>query len=198
MYYYIKGKPVLKGIGNVVIDVHGVGYLINTSQTSLNSIKDGTNEITMYTVFIVREDSQELYGFTTIEEKSMFENLISVSGVGPKAAVSILSVAAPAELARAVITDDVKKITKAQGVGPKIAKRIILELREKLKNADLDLTAADDETISAIELGDSRSDAVSALIALGYSRDEAVKAVGAVDGDMKADEIIKKALVRLI
>lgn len=198
MYYYIKGKPVLKGIGNVVIDVHGVGYLINTSQTSLNSIKEGTNELTMYTVFIVREDAQELYGFTTNDEKNMFESLISVSGVGPKAAVSILSVASPSELARAVITDDVKKITKAQGVGPKIAKRIILELREKLKNADLDLTSADDETAAAVEMGDSRSDAVSALIALGYSRDEAIKAVGAVDGEMPADEIIKRALVRLM
>lgn len=198
MYYYIKGKPVLKGISSVVVDVHGVGYLVNTSQISLNSIKDGANEVTMYTVFIVREDAQELYGFTTNEEKSMFESLVSVSGVGPKAAVSILSVATPAELARAVITDDVKKITKAQGVGPKIAKRIILELREKLKNADLDLTAADGEAAAAVEMGDARSDAVSALIALGYSNDEAVKAVGAVDGDMPADEIIKKALVRLM
>lgn len=198
MFYYIKGKPVLKGVSYVVIDVNGVGYLINTSQTSLNSINEGAGELTMYTVFIVREDAQELYGFTTNEEKNMFESLISVSGVGPKAAVSILSVTTPSELARAVITDNVKTITKAQGVGPKIAKRIILELREKIKNADLDLTSDDEETKAAVELNDARGDAVSALMALGYNRDEAIKAVGAVEGELPADELIKKALIRLM
>lgn len=198
MFYYIKGKPVLKGVSYVVIDVNGVGYLINTSQTSLNSIKEGEGELTMYTVFIVREDAQELYGFTTNEEKNMFESLIAVSGVGPKAAVSILSVTTPAEFARAVITDNVKTITKAQGVGPKIAKRIILELREKMKNVDLDLTSDDEETMATVELNDARGDAVSALMALGYNRDEALKAVGAVEGELPADELIKKALIRLM
>ena len=182
----------------MVIDVNGVGYLINTSQTSLNLIKEGAGELTMYTVFIVREDAQELYGFTTNDEKNMFESLISVSGVGPKAAVSILSVTTPAELARAVITDNVKTITKAQGVGPKIAKRIILELREKMKNADLDLTSDDEGTTAAVELNDARGDAVSALMALGYNRDEALKAVGAIEGELQADELIKKALIRLM
>ena len=198
MYYYIKGKPVLKGVSYVVIDVNGVGYLINTSQTSLNLIKEGAGELTMYTVFIVREDAQELYGFTTNDEKNMFESLISVSGVGPKAAVSILSVTTPAELARAVITDNVKTITKAQGVGPKIAKRIILELRENMKNADLDLTSDDEGTTAAVELNDARGDAISALMALGYNRDEALKAVGAIEGELRADELIKKELLRLM
>ena len=187
MYYYIKGKPAVKGQNYVVVDVHGVGYMIYTSLTSLDGISTDEKEITMYTHFIVREDSQELYGFTSSEEKNVFESLISVSGVGPKAAVSILSVVTPSEFARAVITDNVKAITKAQGVGPKIAKRIILELREKMKNADLDLAADDNDTAVVIKADDTRSDAASALVALGYSRDEAIKAVSAVEGELSVE-----------
>ena len=198
MYYYIKGRPAIKGTNYVVVDVHGVGYMIYTSLTSLDSISTDEKEITMYTRFIVREDAQELYGFVTSEEKNVFESLISVSGVGPKAAMSILSVVTPSEFARAVITDNVKAITKAQGVGPKIAKRIILELREKMKNADLDLTAADDDTAVVIKADDTRSDAASALVALGYSRDEAIKAVSAVEGDLSVEELIKKALIKMM
>ena len=198
MYYYIKGRPAIKGTNYVVVDVHGVGYMIYTSLTSLDTVSTDEKEITMYTHFIVREDAQELYGFTTNEEKNVFESLISVSGVGPKAAVSILSVVTPSEFARAVITDNVKAITKAQGVGPKIAKRIILELREKMKNADLDLIAADDDTAVVIKADDARSDAASALVALGYSRDEAIKAVSAVEGDLTVEELIKKALIKMM
>ncbi len=198
MYYYIKGKPVLKGVNYVVIEAGGIGYMIYTSSNSLDLILDGAAEVTMYTHFSVREDAQELFGFTTIEEKNVFESLISVSGVGPKAAVSILSVATPAEFARAVITDNVKVITKAQGVGPKIAKRIILELREKIKNIDLDLGTEDTSQISEISNGSSRSEAVSALVALGYRVDEAEKAVCAIDGDMSVEELIKKALIKLM
>ena len=198
MYYYIKGKPVLKGANYVVVDVNGIGYMIYTSLTSLDLINDGADEIIMYTHFIVREDAQELYGFTTNEEKNMFESLISVSGVGPKAAVAILSVATPSEFARAVITDNVKLITKAQGVGPKIAKRIILELCERMKNIDLDLSAEDDEVSATVVSGGARSDAVMALVSLGYTQDEAAKAVGAVEGDLSVEELIKKALIRLM
>ena len=197
MYYYIKGKPVLKGVNYIVVDVNGVGYMIYTSQNSLNLVKD-KDEITMYTSFIVREDAQELYGFTTNEEKNMFESLISVSGVGPKAAISILSAATPAEFARAIITDDVKTITRAQGVGPKIAKRIILELRSKIKNADLDLVTDDNSILMDIGTGNEREDAASALMALGYNRDEALKAVNSVEGSLKTEEIIKKALIKLM
>ncbi len=197
MYYYIKGKPVLKGVNYIVVDVNGVGYMIYTSQNSLNLVKD-KDEITMYTSFIVREDVQELYGFTTNEEKNMFESLISVSGVGPKAAISILSVATPAEFARAIVTDDVKTITRAQGIGPKIAKRVILELRSKIKNADLDLVTDDNSMLMDIGTGNEREDAASALMALGYNRDEALKAVNSIEGSLKTEEIIKKALIKLM
>lgn len=196
MYYYIKGKPVIKGINYVVVEAGGVGYKINSSANSLDRISESDKEITMYTHFVVREDSQELFGFVSMEEKNMFESLISVSGVGPKAALSILSVATPSEFAAAVICDNVKVITKAQGVGPKLAKRVILELRDKMKNVDIDLPSdgvAEDIVVSS----DARSEAVSALVVLGYSADQAKKAVLSVEGDMSTEEYVKKALVRL-
>lgn len=196
MYYYIKGKPVIKGLNFVVVEAGGVGYKINTSHNSLARISEGDKEITMYTYFVVREDSQELFGFVSMEEKNMFESLISVSGVGPKAAVSILSAATPSEFAAAVICDDVKVITKAQGVGPKLAKRIILELRDKMKNVDVDLPA-ETEVAQAVTVSDARSEAVSALVVLGYSAEQAKKAVLSVDGDMSTEEYVKKALVKL-
>ncbi len=196
MYYYIKGKPVIKGLNYVVVEAGGVGYKINSSANSLSAIGDNDKEITVYTHFVVREDAQELFGFITLEEKNMFESLISVSGVGPKAAISILSVTTPSEFAAAVICDNVKVITKAQGVGPKLAKRVILELRDKMKNIDIDLPA--DSGMEEIAVAsDARNEAVSALVVLGYSADEAKKAVLAVDGDMSVEEYVKKALVRL-
>lgn len=196
MYYYIKGKPTVKGANFVVIEAGGVGYKINSSSNSLARIYDDDNEVTMYTYFSVREDAQELFGFVSMEEKNMFESLISVSGVGPKAAVAILSVATPSEFAAAVICDDVKVITKAQGVGPKIAKRIILELRDKMKNVDIELP--DDSAVAEAELqSDARSEAVSALVVLGYGSDDAKKAVMSVEGEMSAENYIKKALAKL-
>ena len=196
MYYYIKGKPVIKGINYVVVEAGGIGYKINTSANSLNRINENDKEITMYTYFVVREDAQELFGFLTMEEKNMFESLISVSGVGPKAAVSILSVATPSEFAAAVICDNVKVITKAQGVGPKLAKRVILELRDKMKNVDIDLPA-DSSIEEPVVTSDARGEAVSALVVLGYSTDAAKKAVLSVEGEMSAEDYIKKALARL-
>lgn len=196
MYYYIKGKPVRVGLNYVVIDVHGVGYMITTSSNSIAMIRGNEKEITMYTYFSVREDAQELYGFISEEEREMFETLIGISGVGPKAAVSILSAATVNEFAAAVLTDNVKVITKAQGIGPKLAKRIILELHDKLQKYGF---TADTENVPSVSAdAGSRSDAVSALVALGYSNDDASKAVAAVEGDMTAEELIKKALIRLM
>lgn len=194
MYYYIKGQLVYKGTNFIVVDANGIGYEIYTSFTSIQSVGEIGSTITVYTHLYVREDTQDLYGFITQEERNMFLTLISVSGVGPKAALSILSVAPPSNLAIAVITNDAKTITKAQGVGPKLAQRIILELKDKIKNSELtaDLSGEDDVIIT-----DSISEAVSALAALGYSVQEAKKAVEKVDGSLSVEEIIKKALTKL-
>lgn len=195
MYYYIKGTLVQKNDNYIVVDANGVGYMIYTSLTSLQNAGEVGREITIYTYLHVREDVMDLFGFTTIEEKNMFMHLISVSGVGPKAALSILSVTTPAKFAVAVITNDVKTITKASGVGPKMAQRVILELKDKMKTDELEIDLEEErEDI----LSDNRSEAVSALVVLGYSSADAQKAVKGIDGTLGVEEIIKKALAGLL
>lgn len=195
MYYYIKGTLVQKNDNYIVVDANGVGYMIYTSQNSMENAGEVGKKITIYTYLHVREDVMDLFGFTTIEEKNMFMQLISVSGVGPKAALSILSVTTPAKFAVAVITNDVKTITKASGVGPKMAQRVILELKDKMKTDELEIDLEDE---SDDILSDNRSEAISALVVLGYSSNDAQKAVKGIDGTLSVEEIIKKALAGLL
>lgn len=195
MYYYIKGTLVQKGDNFIVVDANGVGYMIYTSLTSLADAGETGRNITMYTYLHVREDVMDLFGFTSIEEKNMFMHLISVSGVGPKAALAILSVTTPAKFAVAVVTNDVKTITKASGVGPKMAQRVILELKDKLKTEELEI----DTEENMVEIpSDNKNEAISALIVLGYSPSDAQKAVKGIDGELGVEEIIKKALSSLL
>lgn len=195
MYYYIKGTLVQKNDNYIVVDANGVGYMIYTSLNSMQNTGEIGKKITIYTYLHVREDVMDLFGFTTIEEKNMFMQLISVSGVGPKAALSILSVTTPAKFAVAVITNDVKTITKASGVGPKMAQRVILELKDKMKTDELEIDLEDE---SDNILSDNRSEAISALVVLGYSLNDAQKAVKGIDGTLSVEEIIKKALAGLL
>lgn len=195
MYYYIKGTLVQKSDNYIVVDANGVGYMIYTSLNSMQNTGEIGKKITIYTYLHVREDVMDLFGFTTIEEKNMFMQLISVSGVGPKAALSILSVTTPAKFAVAVITNDVKTITKASGVGPKMAQRVILELKDKMKTDELEIDLEDE---SDDILSDNRSEAISALVVLGYSSNDAQKAIKGIDGTLSVEEIIKKALAALL
>lgn len=195
MYYYIKGTLVQKGENYIVVDAGGVGYMIYTSLNSLATAGEAGKNITLYTYLHVREDVMDLFGFTTVEEKNMFLKLLSVSGVGPKAALAILSVTTPAGFAIAVVTNDVKTITKASGVGPKMAQRVILELKDKLNSEDLDIDLTADEEIA---MTDNKSEAISALIVLGYSSADAQKAVKGIDGSLGVEDIIKKALAGLL
>ena len=195
MYYYIKGTLVQKNDNYIVVDANGVGYMIYTSLNSMQNTGEIGKKITIYTYLHVREDVMDLFGFTTIEEKNMFMQLISVSGIGPKAALSILSVTTPAKFAVAVITNDVKTITKASGVGPKMAQRVILELKDKMKTDELEIDLEDE---SDDILSDNRSEAISALVVLGYSSNDAQKAVKGIDGTLSVEEIIKKALAGLL
>ncbi|MEE0944697.1 MAG: Holliday junction branch migration protein RuvA [Clostridia bacterium] len=197
MYYYIKGEKVLTGDGFVVIDAGGVGYKIATSLASISSLADKSGVVTMYVQLIVREDSQELVGFTTNEELSMYKHLTSVSGVGPKAAIAILSTSTPAEVALAVMTDDVKTITRASGVGPKLAKRVILELRDKLKNEDILPNEISVSDLSA-PLSDSLTEAAAALTVLGYSASDAKAAVSKLDANMPVEDLVREALKLLM
>ena len=196
MYYYIKGKLALRGENYIVIDAHGVGYMIYTSLNTIQTVGMQGSEVTVYTYLNVREDAHELYGFATLEEKTLFMQLLSVSGVGAKVALSVLSVLTPAAFAQAVIFDDIKSITKAPGVGPKVAKRIVLELKDKIKKADIEV--GDKAEIINEAGSDSRSEAVSALLVLGYSITDAQSAVAGVDASLNVEEIIKQALVRLM
>lgn len=191
MYYYIKGKYVLKGENFAVIDAGGVGYKIYTSAINLNKMPSPGEMVTMYTHLYVREDTQDLYGFITNEEITLFLQLMSVSGIGPKAALSILSVTTPEQFALAVITNDIKTITKAQGVGPKVAQRIVLELRDKLKTQD----ALPEQIRDDIDANENCcSEAVTALIVLGYTPNEAKRAVSKTDTSLGVEQIIKDAL----
>jgi len=194
MYYYIKGELALVKENFAVIDSGGIGYKLYASQKTLDSFRIG-DRVTMYTYLNVHEDVFDLYGFADEDEHTMFMHLLSVSGVGPKAALSVLSAVTPKELALAVITKDTKILTKAQGVGAKMAQRIILELADKLKNSEiLPEESLPEEAISS----DAQSEAVSALIVLGYSQNDAKNAVSGIDKSLKTEEIVKRALVKLM
>lgn len=197
MYYYIRGKKVLSGDGFVVIDANGVGYKIETSLSSINKLSGMSGEVTMYVQLVVREDAHELYGFATNEELMMFRHLVSVSGVGPKAALAILSVTTPEGFALAVLTEDEKMITRAQGVGAKLAKRIILELRDKLKKENM-LPQHIDSTAAVEISSDSLTEAAAALTVLGYSPNEAKNAVSKLDPGLGVEELVREALKLLM
>ncbi len=193
MYYYIKGELVSKQDSYAVIDNGGIGYKIYTSKNTLDNLNGGT--VTVYTYLHVREDIFDLYGFSTQEELSIFLQLLSVSGVGPKAALAVLSVMTPQQLVCAVVTNDAKPITKASGVGAKMAQRIILDLKDKLKNSDIvPQSIAEDVLVSA----DGLSEAVAALIVLGYSERDAKNAVAKIDPALDTEKIIKLALAELM
>lgn len=197
MYYYIKGKLVSKSENYIVVDCSGVGYMIYTSLSTVESIGSVGNDVTVYTYLNVREDAMELYGFGTEDERGMFLKLISVSGIGPKAGLALLSVATPSKLAAAIVTGDEKLLTKASGVGPKAAKRIILELKDKIDNAELGLENADIEVAETV-ITDARAEALSALTVLGYGANEAKNVLLKLDGTLSTEELIKQALSRLM
>ena len=194
MYYYIKGELVLKQDNFAVVDNSGAGYKIYTSALSLSGVSVG-DDVTFYTYLYVREDIFDVYGFTKNDELTMFLHLLSVSGVGPKAALAILSTLTPNQLVLAVMTNDAKALTKANGVGAKMAQRVILELSGKLKNSEI---LPDESIPQEVTLDTSAVEAVSALTVLGYSQAEAKKAVSKVDPTLGVEEIVRKALAHLM
>lgn len=199
MYYYIKGKLALKGSNYIVIDAAGVGYMIYTSAGNIEKAGAVGSAVTMYTYLNVREDIMELYGFITPEEKEMFLRLISVSSVGPKAALAILTVLTPPQLAAAIITGNTKLLTKAPGVGPKVAQRIILELKDKIDTSELETEFEEGAMPESGEiLADAKAEAMSALVVLGYSAQEARGALAKLDGKLSTEQLIKQALAQLM
>lgn len=200
MFSYIKGKLCEKAKDYVVIDVSGIGFKIYTSATSLSdsSVSKG-DEVTFHTYMYIKEGIMDLYGFSTKEELALFELLITVSGVGAKGAVSILSVASPSKLSLSIISDDASTIKKASGIGPKTAQRICLELKDKIKNEAIISPNTDAFVNVSQESGSARSDAISALVVLGYTQSEAQRAVSLVKEEYdEAESYIKNALKNLI
>lgn len=206
MLYYISGQLVLLEHDCAVIDAGGVAYKMAISQTSYNalpklSFRKDPVEARLYTYMSVREDGIELFGFAGTEELEAFKLLISVSGIGPKVALAVLSLLTPEKLALAVCTDDKKTISKASGVGPKTAARIILELKDKLTAAALPSENAQSSSDSAVPSSDrsTLSEAVDALLVLGYSRPEALTALKDIDTSaLPLEDIIRRALKKLI
>lgn len=198
MFYSITGKVVYFDTQSVAIETGGVAFKCSTTLTTLKKIGEKGSTATLYTYLNVREDALDLFGFYTEQELECFKLLISVSGVGPKAALSILSELTPEKLALSLATGDSKAITKAQGVGPKLAQRVVLELKDKLAKG-LEMPAATPE-IEAAGLAASdgnAAEAVSALTMLGYSQSEAAVAVSKLDGTLPVEDLIRQALKTL-
>ena len=206
MFYYISGKLAKLDGSFAVVDAGGVGFKMTISKSTYYRLS-GNNEaptVKLYTYMAVREDGTELFGFATEEELSAFKLLITVSGVGPKAAISILSTLTPEKLALAICTEDKKAISQANGIGAKTAARIILELKDKLKAEGMG--DADDNSLSSLgsdvgaapDKSGKLSDAQDALTVLGYSRSEAARALATIDTSLELDDIIRLALKKLM
>lgn len=196
MFYSVTGNIVMTDATSVAVECGGVAFRCSASMNTLKKVGTIGSKTTLYTYLAVREDALELFGFNDTHELECFKLLIGISGVGPKAALAVLSEMTPDKLAMAVSSGDVKSVIKAQGVGPKIALRIIMELKGKMSVATSDSDDGFDASAVA-ESSDNANEAVSALQFLGYSRYEAAKAVSGLDKNMSVEDMIKKALAAL-
>ena len=196
MFAYIKGSLEEKGNNYVVIDVGGIGYKVFMSDISIQKIGDLRNIVKVHTYYHVREDNISLYGFLTKEELKMFELLLSVSGIGAKSAISMLSNITPSSFAFAVISNDVASLKKLPGIGAKTAQRIILEVQDKLKSEEkLSIEGAKEQIEFEIQTNKNISEAIQALQILGYNRREIDKAMEKIaNTDVSVEELIRKGL----
>lgn len=198
MIYSITGLLRQVAPTYCVIEACGVGYQCSASTYTLSSLPGRGQEVTLLTHLWVKEDGMELFGFSTEQEKHCFRLLIGVSGVGPRVALAILSDAAPDRLMLSIAAGDAKALTRAQGVGAKLAQRIILELRDKVTDEDIGSSFGEEQgTIAA--LGESakntaKSEAISALVALGYGQTDAAAVITPMEESLAVDELIRRAL----
>lgn len=197
MYNYIRGTLVHKGKDTVVLDNHGIGWNISVPATVLSSLHSLNEEVKLFTYLSVREDNLQLYGFLSADDLVLFKLLISVSGIGPKAALGILSSLSAAEFHLALMHENVKALTRVPGVGPKSAKRLIVELKEKVSA----LGTPEVITAASQHKGATSAyyDASEALVALGYTGSEAQSALQAIDNaeNLTTEVLLQKALARL-
>ena len=201
MFAYIKGSLEVKTNGYIVIDVNGIGYKIFMSETAINKLGAIGEIIKIHTYVRVREDDISIYGFNTNEELRMFELLLSVSGIGAKSALVILSNVSVSSFALAIINNDINLLKKLPGIGPKTAQRVILELKDKLKK-DNEIVANENtdisDTINTVIMDDEKiAEATAALKVLGYTGKEIEKALEKVDANLSVEDIIRKGLLNL-
>ena len=200
MLAYIKGKLEYVNNDSVVIENNGMGYLVKTSGNVLSKLPQLHGEVMLYTHMYVREDEISLYGFSTREELAIFGLLIGISGVGPKAAISILSTLTVDELKLAVLSEDAKAIAKANGVGAKGAQRIIIDLKDKLHIEDMFDTTQEQVCVGVQTEGDVYKDASLALCSMGFSNSEVLRAIKKIptSDTMTTEDLLKAALKHMI
>ncbi len=200
MFYYLNGTLEYRSSSTCVIDCGGIGYSLTVSLITSESLINKINQkIKLYTYLAVREDGIELFGFGTKEERECFNQLTSVSGVGPKAAMSILSSMSPDKLSLAICTEDIKAISKAQGIGAKTAARIVLELRDKISKEMMNMGVKTDNSSPLSSTSNSvLNEAMEALMVLGYDKNTILTVLKSTDiNNSDVGEIIKSALKKL-
>lgn len=198
MLYNLRGKLTVIDVNFIVVECGGVGFKCFTTLNTSKTIGEIGKEINVYTYLAVREDAMDLYGFSTLAELDAFKLLITVSGIGPKAAVAILSELTPDKLAVCIASGDSKAITRAQGVGKKTAERVVLELKDKMGSIAVakDTSGAVMSALSVNE-NSNAAETVEALVALGYSQSDAATVVGALDKSLTVDQMIRMGLKQL-
>lgn len=196
MFAYIKGLYESRMLDYIVLDVNGIGYKVFMSENSMKKIGELGTTIKVYTYVKVREDDISIYGFSSAEELRMFELLISVSGIGAKSAITILSNIEPSSFALAVVSDDVSVLKKLPGIGAKSAQRIILELKDKLKSINIEIEESDiNESAVITNNNENIEDMISALQVLGYTRKDIEKIIPKLDdNNHDLEDLIKNAL----
>ena len=198
MYAYIVGKVDTYGDGYLVVEAGGIGYLLNASNYTVSKLGRAGQTVKVYTYLAVREDDMSLYGFATEEEKQMFLRLITVSGVGPKMALGILSAADVSTLATSIVSGDTKTLSKVKGIGKKTAERIVVELKESIGESGASFLSAGSSIGVPLENDTMIEEALEVLTTLGVSRTEAYTLVSAVRKDAKnVNDLVMTVLRRL-
>lgn len=197
MIYSVRGILIYAEPTFAVVECGGVGFKCFISNSTLASLPSSGKEVNLLTYMSIREDAMDLYGFSTPNELDAFKLLISISGIGPKAAISILSALTPDKLAIAVSSGDVKSIQQAQGIGKKTAERIVLELKDKMVGVASGSASVVVEGIKNVSTNNNAQEAVEVLVSLGYNQSDAAAVIGGLDPSMSVDDMIRKGLKAL-
>lgn len=194
MISYINGELKLVEDSFVIVEANGIGYNIQISPYTMGKLPALNQQVKIFTFMNVSENDISLFGFMSMEELNMFNRLKTVNGVGAKSALGILGVLTPSEISLAILTEDIKQLSRCPGIGKKTAQRIALELKDKVTDSEAMGQISDTDLSINTQLSNEKADAVEALITLGFSRSEAVMAVGKLEGDYNSNQLVSQAL----